>query len=91
MCSTYCLYHLVYEERFRRHNRDYQSWLDEFTECMDTIGELSPMMKSMIVERLKICDRYYEMLKEARNMKLFHSMKRRNISLWRKFGILSSD
>jgi len=90
-CSTYCLYHLVYEERLRRHNmvseyqRDYQSWLDEFTECMDTIGELSHTVKSMVVERLKTSERYSEMLKEARDMELDRFMKRRNISIWRKF------
>lgn len=84
-CCTYCLYHLVYEQHFQRHNRDYLTWLDEFTECIDAVGELSPIVKSMIVERLKTCDRYSEMLKEARNMELDHSMKRRNISLWRTF------
>lgn len=90
-CSTYCLYHLVYPDRFRRYNmvaqfhRDYESWLDEFTECMETIGELTPTMKSMVLETLKKSPRYSEMLKEARNMEFDHDMIRRNLSIWRDF------
>lgn len=90
-CSTYCLYHLVYKERFETFNivsdyqRDYESWLDEFTECINTIGTIDNFLKKDILEKLKTSERYIEMLKEARLMDLDLSMKRKNISVWRKF------